>query len=100
MSRPDRISGWTGEDVRAFMLEHRMKSATELSEAIGISRNRAYQISREGAMRVPRTLALAMLGWSAVAMGLDTWKRPGKRKSPASSEVAVPDKEGLKGRGP
>jgi predicted DNA-binding transcriptional regulator AlpA len=78
MAAPDRSSGWTGADVRAFMQEHKFASAGELSKAIGISRNRAYELCKDSAP-IPRTVALAMIGWAAHAMGLPVWKRPGKR---------------------
>jgi predicted DNA-binding transcriptional regulator AlpA len=77
MAAPDRSSGWTGADVRAFMQEHKIPSAGELSKLLGISRNRAYEICHD--RPIPRTLALAMIGWSAIAMGSPVWKRPGKR---------------------
>jgi hypothetical protein len=72
----DKGSGWTPDDVRAFMSEHSIKTLGELSDALGVGRNRWSEIF--AGAPISRTLALAMVGLSARLNG-GGWLPPKRR---------------------
>jgi hypothetical protein len=72
----DKGSGWTPDDVRAFMEEHDIKTFGTLSALLGVGRNRWSVIPVGGYL--PRSLALAMVGLSARLNG-GGWIPPSRR---------------------
>ncbi len=73
-----RDSHWAADDVRLFMTEHKIGSAGELAQLIGLNRKTVYQILN-GSTVVTTTVALAMVGLSAMLSG-NAYRRAGRRK--------------------